>query len=157
MRRIITPMDIPPLHLDELKKVRKPIPEININPREHLSKLDSLALWITEYVGTMGFFLVILIWTIFWLSWNMFAPHALRFDPYPGFVLWLFITNMLQMFLMPLIMIGQNLQGQHAEVRAEADFEISIKTAKEMEAVLQHLENQNKLILEMLHELKRIK
>ncbi len=42
----------------------------------------------------------------------MFAPKSLRFDPYPGFVLWLFISNMIQLFLMPLLLIGQNLLGR---------------------------------------------
>ncbi len=40
---------------------------------------------------------------------------------------------MIQMFLMPLIMIGQNLQGRHAEARAEADFEVNIKAEREIE------------------------
>ena len=44
----------------------------------------------------------------------MFAPTDLRFDPYPAFVLWLFISNMIQIFLMPLLMVGQNLQAKRA-------------------------------------------
>jgi uncharacterized membrane protein len=150
-------MNNSPLSLDELKKLRKPIPNINIDHRQHISKLDKLALWITEYVGTMGFFLAVFTWTILWLSWNMFAPNSLRFDPFPAFVLWLFISNMIQMFLMPLIIIGQNLQGKHAEFRAEADFEVNIKAEREIETILQHLENQNKLILEILQKLERLK
>ena len=75
-----------------------------------------------------------------------------RFDPYPAFVLWLFISNMLQIFLMPLIMIGQNLQSDHAEVRAEADFEVNTKAEREIETILMHLENQNKIIMEILEK-----
>jgi uncharacterized membrane protein len=84
----------------------------------------------------------------------MFAPSAARFDPYPAFVLWLFISNMIQIFLMPLIMIGQNLQARHAEARAEADFEINTKAEREIETILLHLENQNKGILEILKKLE---
>jgi uncharacterized membrane protein len=102
----------------------------------------------------MGFFLIIFGWTILWLSWNMFVPKTLRFDPFPAFVLWLFISNMIQIFLMPLIMIGQNLQGRHAEVRAEADFEVNTKAEREIETILLHLENQNKGILEILNKLE---
>jgi uncharacterized membrane protein len=39
---------------------------------------------------------------------------------------------MIQIFLMPLIMVGQNLQGKHAEIRAENDFEIDLKAEKEI-------------------------
>jgi uncharacterized membrane protein len=61
---------------------------------------------------------------------------------------------MIQIFLMPLIMVGQNLQSRHAEARAEADFEINTKAEREIEVVLQHLEHQNELILEILERLE---
>ena len=117
--------------------------------------LRNLAVWITGHVGTMGFFLIIFIWTVGWLSWNILAPMGLKFDPYPAFVLWLFISNMIQIFLMPLIMIGQNLQGRHAEARAEADFEVNTKAEREIETILQHLENQSELILQIIHSLAK--
>ena len=85
----------------------------------------------------------------------MFAPKELRFDPYPGFVLWLFLSNMIQIFLMPLIMIGQNLQGAYSEARAQADFEVNTRAELEIETILLHLENQNKLILEILARLEK--
>ena len=50
-------------------------------------------------------------------------------------------------------MVGQNLQGRHAEARTEADFDINIKAEREIEAILQHLENQNELILKILNRL----
>ena len=77
----------------------------------------------------------------------------LRFDPFPTFVLWLFISNMLQIFLMPLLMIGQNLQGRHSEARAENDFNVNVKAEKEIEVILEHLEYQNNLILEIVNKL----
>jgi uncharacterized membrane protein len=101
------------LSLEEIRKIHKPVRNANAEVRQNLSSLDRLALWITNHVGTMGFFIIIFCWTSFWLSWNIFAPRELRFDPSPAFVLWLFISNMIQIFLMPLIMIGQNLQGRH--------------------------------------------
>jgi uncharacterized membrane protein len=104
----------------------------------------------TERVGTMGFFLLLVAWTTVWLGWNTLAPMELRFDPYPAFVLWLFLSNMIQILLMPLIMVGQNLQGRHAEARAEADFEVNTKAEREIEAILLHLEHQNDLILQIL-------
>lgn len=144
-----------PPSLEELRKQIKPIRNVNIEHRQHLSKLERLAVWITDHVGTMGFFLIIFGWTLLWLSWNIVAPAHLRFDPFPAFVLWLFISNMIQIFLMPLIMIGQNLQGRHAEVRAEADFEVNTKAEREIEAILLHLENQNKVMLEILTRLEK--
>jgi uncharacterized membrane protein len=149
----MTEKKVPP-PLSELKKLGKPLRSVNIEHRKKLSKLERVAVWITDRVGTMGFFLVIFTWTLLWLGWNTLAPAAIRFDPFPAFVLWLFLSNMIQIFLMPLIMVGQNLQGRHAEARAEADFDVNTKAEKEIEAILMHLEAQNELILKILHHLE---
>lgn len=119
---------------------------------ENLSKLDRFAVWITQRVGTMGFFLVILVWTLLWLGWNFLVPERLKFDPPIGFVFWLFISNVIQILLMPLIMVGQNIQGRHAETRAEHDLEVNIKAEKEIEIILNHLERQNELLIAMLRK-----
>ena len=144
-----------PATLQELKALRSPIRNVNIEHREKLSRLERIAVFVTEHVGTMGFFLIILAWTVLWIGWNSFVSTPYRFDPYPAFVFWLFISNMIQIFLMPLIMVGQNLQGKHSETRAEADFEVNKKAELEIETVLQHLENQNELILKILQHLER--
>ncbi len=143
------------LSLEEIRQIHKPVRNPYVEVKQNLSSLDKLALWITNHVGTMGFFIIIFCWTSFWLSWNIFAPRELRFDPSPAFVLWLFISNMIQIFLMPLIMIGQNLQGRHSEARAEADFEVNTKSETEIETILLHLEEQNRLILEILNQTKK--
>ena len=104
----------------------------------------------------MGFFFIIFGWTVIWLGFNILAPKNLRFDPYPAFVLWLFISNLIQIHLMPLIMIGQNIQGKHAELRSEHDFETDKKAEKEIEAILGHLENQQNLMLEILKRMEKL-
>ena len=138
-----------------VQKNRKPIRNVNVEHRDKLSNLDRVAVAITGHVGTMGFFLLIFLWTVLWLGWNMLAPQAWRFDPYPAFVLWLFISNMIQIFLMPLLMVGQNLQGRHSEARAEADFEVNTEAERKIEVVLTCLERQNELILKILERLRQ--
>lgn len=101
----------PPSMADVLKH-RRPLRNVDREVLEHLSALDRLALWITIHVGSMGFFLTIFGWTVCWLGWNVLAPRALQFDPPMAFVFWLFISNVIQILLMPLIMVGQNLQSR---------------------------------------------
>lgn len=141
--------------IEDIKQQFAPIHNVNTRHREKMSRLDKLALWITNHVGSMGFFIIIFCWTAIWLSWNTLAPVQLRFDPFPAFVLWLFISNMVQIFLMPLIMVGQNLQSKHSELRAEQDFNINKKAELEIETILKHLENQNTLILQILQRLEQ--
>ena len=139
-------MSSQPISLEELKKLRQAPPDPQKQQKKPNS-LDRLALLVTKKVGSMGFFLVIFLWTAGWLSWNMLAPRDFRFDPYPAFVLWLFISNMIQLLLLPLIMVGQNLQERNADRRAEADFAVNVRAEREIETIIQHLENQNEILL----------
>jgi uncharacterized membrane protein len=87
------------------------------------------------------------------LGWNLLAPKDLQFDPPMAFVFWLFISNMIQLLLMPLIMVGQNVQGRHSDIRADHDFDVNVKAEKEIEVVLQHLEYQNSILMAMVQKL----
>ena len=145
-----------PLHWHEwIKQIRaqRPLRNTYAETMASLSTLDQLAVWITVHVGTMGFFLVIFFWTALWLGWNFLAPSSLQFDPPMGFVFWLFISNVIQILLMPLIMVGQNVQGRHAEIRAEHDLEVNVKAEQEIEVILQHLEYQNEILMKMVEKL----
>jgi uncharacterized membrane protein len=142
-----------------LEKIHQQFSSVEKSYKKHkmqLSPVEKLALMITAKVGTMGFFFTIFGWTVLWLSWNMFAPVTLRFDPFPAFVLWLFISNLIQIHLMPLIMVGQNIQGKHAELRSEHDFETDKKAEREIETILLHVEKQQGLMLEILQRLEKL-
>ena len=141
-----------PLSLAELRQRREKLPKPHKKIRKQ-STLDRLAVWITEHVGTMGFFLIIFFWSVTWLGWNTLAPKELQFDPPTGFVCWLFMSNLIQLFLMPLIMMGQNIQGRQADERAEYDLNVNVKAEQEIETILYHLEYQNKILIAMLEKL----
>ena len=142
-----------PISLQDFRKQRKPHRNIYRETIANLSPMAKLACWITDRVGTMGFFLVVLVWTVLWLGWNLLAPESLQFDPPTGFVFWLFISNLIQLLLMPLIMVGQNVQGQHSELRAEHDLAVNVKAEEEIEVILQHLEYQNAILIAMVEKL----
>ena len=125
---------------------------------ENLSRLDRAAMWVTERIGSVGFFLIILVWTVLWTGYNLAATKfpALgwkAFDPFPAFVAYLLISNVIQILLMPLIMVGQNLQGRHTETRAQLDFEINQKAEAEVVAILEHLEHNTELLLTLMRHL----
>jgi CRP-like cAMP-binding protein len=130
----------------------------NIVHEQSLSALDRLAIAITDKVGSIGFFLIIAGWTVLWTGYNILASevpslHWPAFDPFPAFVAYLLISNVIQILLMPLIMVGQNLQGRHSETRAELDFEVNQKAEKEIVATLLHLERNTDLLLQLMQHL----
>jgi uncharacterized membrane protein len=120
-----------------------------------LSMTEKFAVLIHRAIGSIGFFFLIVAWTGIWLVWNIYAPVAYRFDPAPAFVIWLFASNILQLVLLPVIMVGQNIEGRAAEWRAQMDFEINRKAEREIEAIIAHLENQNELLLEVIRKIDR--
>ncbi|OHA88577.1 MAG: hypothetical protein A3C70_01190 [Candidatus Zambryskibacteria bacterium RIFCSPHIGHO2_02_FULL_43_14] len=144
-----------PPTLAELRAYRKLIKHPHVEARLAFSTLERLAIKITNGVGTIGFFFVLTIWTLVWLLWNLYGPLELRFDPAPAFVIWLFASNIIQLILLPLIMVGQNLEGKFAEQRAQADFEINQKAEHEIEVIIAHLENQNELLLELIRKIEK--
>lgn len=143
------------LTLKEIKALRKPLHNVHQAYRSELRGMDKFALWVTEKVGTVGFFLTVFIWTVLWVGWNLLAPREYCFDPFPAFVLWLIISNAIQILLMPLILVGQNLQGRYSGLRDEADFEINVKAEREVEAVLAYLEHQHKLLNTIKDKMKK--
>jgi uncharacterized membrane protein len=150
-----TGANIAPPTLEELRKRRKPARNIRKEHRESLDTLNRMACWITEKVGTMGFFLLILAWTIIWCGYNIVASeipslHWKAFDPFPAFVAYLLMSNVIQILLMPLIMVGQNVQGRYADLRAQNDFDVNVKAESEIEVILQHLEQQQALLLQLV-------
>src|SRR5439155_15894889 len=116
-----------------------PCRNVNVELARSLSPTERLAVWVTDRVGSMGFFFAVGIWTILWLGWNTLGPAELRFDPGPSFLTWLFVSNLLQLHLMPLIMVGQNLQDPYDELVANAHLGISPRTEAEVGPTLQHL------------------
>jgi uncharacterized membrane protein len=147
-------LKLPPIQIE-----RPPIKNANQEHQSGLSPLDKLAVAITDKVGSMGFFFIILVWTVGWCGYNILASevtglHWKSFDPFPAFVAYLLISNVIQIFLMPLIMVGQNVQGKHSEIRAELDFEINQKAEKEVMAILQHLEHNTDLLLKLMEHLE---
>jgi uncharacterized membrane protein len=129
--------------------------------KENLSRLDRLAVVVTDRIGTMGFFFIILGWTLVWCGYNILASkvhslHLHAFDPFPAFVAYLLMSNVIQIMLMPLLMVGQNLQGRHSEARAENDYLVNQKAFADTETILQQLEAQNEQMLRIEEQNKQI-
>jgi uncharacterized membrane protein len=72
------------------------------------------------------------------------------FDPFPAFVAYLLISNVIQILLMPLIMVGQNVQSLHSEIRAELDFEINQKAEQEVIEILKGLAHNTDLLIQLM-------
>ncbi len=143
-----------PLSRDELRKLRPSMRSMYVLQKENLTRTEKFANWVTQNVGSMGFFYLLLTITICWVLWNTVLPKTFEFDPAPDFFIFVLIASLLSLLLLPLIMVGQNLQEIKADARSEADFELNKIEEKEIDAILRHLELQNELILKILARLE---
>lgn len=112
-----------------------------------LSLLDRAALFVTNSVGTM--------WCAFAFCILAFVslPAALHSGDPLVIVSWISQT-LIQLVLLPIIIVGQNLQGRHSELRAESDYRVNVKAEKEILGIVRHLDAQDKTIVEILEHLK---
>ena len=71
-------------------------------------------------------------------------PDAIRGGKAP-LVAWIAQT-FLQLVLLSIIMVGQNVSNKHAELRADADYEVNIKAEKEIEEIKTSLKQIHQLL-----------
>lgn len=137
--------------MDEIRTIadlrREFAPPKNVNEihRQHLSASDKIALFITKHVGTMGFFYACAVLVTIPLIFPTTMP-----------VVQYISSGYLQLIFLPLIIVGQNLQGRHAELRAQHDYETNVKAEKEIESILLHLEKQDETMLEILKKIEAL-
>jgi uncharacterized membrane protein len=101
---------------------------IHAKHQKKLSRLDWFALTITEEVGTMGFFFCCVFLTLL----PLIIPGLLSYVQFVS-------SAFLQLVLLPIIMIGQNIQAKEAERKAKIDFDINLKAEREIEAIMEKL------------------
>ena len=106
---------------------------INQEHKESLSRHERLMLWIAGIVGSTAFviFCVLLTFT------PLVFPSTLNIVQFVS-------SGFLQLVLLPIILIAGNLQGRHSELRAEAEYEATLKTEKDTEDILKRLEKLEK-------------
>lgn len=99
----------------------------NKKHREKLTFLEKLALKITSAVGTMYCAI------IFTLIALISLPEAIQGDTATT-ISWIAQT-FLQLVLLSIIMVEQNLQSKHSELRKDADYETNVEVKKCIEEV----------------------
>ena len=105
---------------------------INKEHKQSLTALDRVAMFITKIVGTM--WCAIIFTTLALIS----LPDALHGGT-ATIISWIAQT-FLQLVLLSIIMVGQNLQSRHSELRADADYETNIEAKKDIETLMKRLD-----------------
>jgi uncharacterized membrane protein len=82
----------------------------------------AVAVKITVWFGSMWALYFLVVWMLAWMGWQQSGVLRIIHDPYP-FVFLLFLSNLVQLWALPALMVGQNVLAAHSDARAEADHE----------------------------------
>ena len=108
-----------------------------------------IAVGLTKRVGTM--------WTAYSFAVlaiiGLFAILGLLNPIIALLVAWLSQT-FIQLVLLPIIMVGQNVLGHHAELMADEQYHTTMKTYSDIESIMKHLNDQDELILKLVEKLE---
>lgn len=109
---------------------------------------DRLAVYITKHFGTMGAFYVLVIWMFGWMLLASLSVGIFKHDAYP-FTFLLFLSNLIQLFALPILAVGQQILSKAAEKQAEQTFRDAEAILKLQDQVHQLVKINNKLTEEI--------
>jgi len=112
---------------------------------------------ITEYAGTVGFFLVHVVWFTLWIFANngYFGPEYV-FDTFPYGLLTM-IVSLEAIFLSTFILMSQNVAAKKSEMRAEHEYQVNLETEKnvaEILAMVKDIRTEGNIRTEHIEDLK---
>jgi len=107
---------------------------------------ETFAVWLTKAFGTMWMFYAFMVYGLL-PAFALFRPHQ------DSFLYW---SNWVELWSLPLIMVGTNILGREAEKRSNLDHEKLAKSYEEQqqtyERVIAMLKRQEDMMAELLKQ-----
>ena len=133
----------------EARKVSGPALSKKAAPKQSLSLNDRLGLLVTKGVGTMWAAYVFLALTLVSL------PAAIASGSALVMVSWVAQT-FLQLVLLPIIIVGQNIQAAASDARAKATYDDATAILHEAKQIQAHLVVQDLALDKLIKDLARV-
>ena len=129
-------------------------PLINVNRKhdESLTPGERVADRFAEVMGSWSFIILQSLLLTGWIVLNIIA-YMRHWDPYP-FILLNLALSFQAAYAAPIIMMSQNRQADKDRLMAEQDYEVNQKAELEVKAIMQHLEQQDEVMIDILRRLE---
>jgi len=122
---------------EDKKEVKKK--SNNQTTQNNLTSGQKAADWITKWAGSWYFIILFFVFLIIWMaintSWIIFGR---TWDPYP-FILLNLVLSCLAAIQAPIILMSQNRAAERDRQRAEYDYAVNRKAARDIEEVQKQL------------------
>ena len=140
-----------------------PVRNVIVEHEEQLILGQRIADRVVLLVGSWPFILIQSAIFLVWVAINVYLvvaairhPESLQaWDPYP-FILLNLILSFQAAYTGPVVMMSQNRQTEKDRLMAQHDYEINLKAEEELEVVMDHLEHQDRLILDAIARLEAL-
>ena len=129
-----------------------PVKNINRIAAEKLTAGQRIADQLAAVMGSWSFIIVQSVMLAVWIGLNV-AAYVNHWDPYP-FILLNLALSFQAAYAAPIIMMSQNRQAAKDRLAAENDYTINVKAEEEVKAIMQHLEQQDDMMIDILHHLE---
>lgn len=129
------------------RHAHQPVNVNDVHAAERLSFNARVAVWISSHVGSMVcayVFAAIGVGSLVGVFTNNVLLAAICGS---------FSSYFLQLVLLPILALGQNILGRHAELQAEEQYQTTLKTYHDSEQIVAHLEAQDQHALAVAAEL----
>ncbi|MBX3311466.1 MAG: DUF1003 domain-containing protein [Microbacteriaceae bacterium] len=118
-------------NLDFTSPLGKPVTKQKSDSSDRFGKS---AEWIARAMGTATFLIILTLFCVLWLGWNVFAPEHLRFDSAVfGFTALTLMLSLQASYAAPLILLAQNRQDDRDRVQIAQERERDERTLADVE------------------------
>ncbi|RZK53028.1 MAG: DUF1003 domain-containing protein [Pedobacter sp.] len=105
----------------------------------HKNRHDKIALFVTNTFGSVVFLLIFVAFVAGWISWNAgLIPGLKPFDEFPFSELEMGVS-IFAIFLSITVLISQKRQARLEKISQEVEFEVNVRSEKEITKVLEML------------------
>jgi uncharacterized membrane protein len=147
----------------DYKHDHPPVRNVIAEHEEQLGLGQRVADRVALMVGSWTFILIQSGIFLIWVAINIYLvvaairqPGSLKaWDPYP-FILLNLVLSFQAAYTGPVVMMSQNRQTEKDRLMAQHDYEINLKAEEELEVVMDHLEHQDRLILDAIARLEAL-
>jgi uncharacterized membrane protein len=121
---------------------------VHLTENEHTGFNGRLAVFITKKFGTMGAFYVLVVWMFGWMIFATAGFWLFKQDPYP-FTFLLFLSNLVQLFALPILAVGQQVLSRASDKQAGQTYKDAEAILKLQDEIRQLVKANNKLTEEI--------
>ena len=122
---------------------------------QHVGFNGRLAAAITRSVGTMWAVYIAFAIQVTWMALATLGIWKFKLDPYP-FAFLLFISNIVQLLLMFVIMVGQQVLGAAADKRAVTTYQDAEAILHECLQMQEHLHAQDRVLASIITRMEQV-